>query len=51
MERIEEQEVAAVIAGRVRTPGDNGAVTVSGRCGRCGYLLGSPGHEIACGSD
>ena len=50
-ERIEEQAVAAQLAGRVRDPGDGGAVTLSGRCGRCGYLLGSPGHEIACGTD
>jgi hypothetical protein len=49
--RIEEQEIAAQLAGRVRGPGDDGAVTLSGRCGRCGYLLGSPGHEIACGTD
>ena len=21
-----------------------------GRCGRCGYLLGSPGHEVTCGT-
>ena len=50
-ERIEEQEMAAQLAGRVRNPGDDGAVTLSGRCGRCGYLLGSPGHEVACGTD
>ena len=50
-ERIEEQEVTAQLAGLVRGPGDGGAVTLSGRCGACGYLLGSPGHEIACGTD
>ena len=49
-ERIEEQAVAAQLAGRVRTPGDDGTVTLSGRCGDCGYLLGSPGHEISCGN-
>jgi hypothetical protein len=49
--RIEEREVAAQLAGRVRSPGDDGAVTLSGRCGTCGYVLGSPGHEVACGTD
>ena len=50
-ERIEEQAVTAQLAGLVRDPGDGGAVTLSGRCGACGYLLGSPGHEIACSTD
>jgi hypothetical protein len=49
-ERIEKQEVPAQLAGRVRRPGDDGAVTLSGRCGRCGYLLGSPGHQVTCGT-
>lgn len=48
--QIEEQAVAAQLAGLVRAAGDDGTVTLSGRCGDCGYLLGSPGHEISCGS-
>ena len=32
-ERTEEKAVTAQIAGRVRKPGDDGAVTLSGRCG------------------
>jgi len=46
----EEQEVAAQLAGRIRPDGDDGSVTLSGRCGDCGYLLGSPGHETTCGT-
>ena len=26
-----------------------GAVELSGRCGDCGYLLTSAGHEVTCG--
>ena len=48
-ERIEEQHAAAQIAGLRRDAGDDGAVTLSGRCGDCGYLLESPGHRTSCG--
>ena len=43
-----KQKVPAQLAGLVREPGDDGTVRLSGRCGDCGYLLGSPGHQIAC---
>jgi hypothetical protein len=49
-ERIEEQKAAAQLAGRTRKPGDDGTVVLSGRCGTCGYLLGSPGHQVTCRS-
>jgi hypothetical protein len=40
--------LAAQLAGLVREP-DAGKVVLSGRCGDCGYLLESAGHEITCG--
>ena len=47
-ERIEDQHAAAQIAGRVRDGGDDGSVTLTGRCGACGYMLESPGHALSC---
>jgi hypothetical protein len=45
--RIEDPAVAALLAGLLREPGDRGVV-LSGRCGTCGYLLGSSGHQVSC---
>lgn len=47
-ERSGNHEADGLLAGLVRKPGDTGAVRLSGRCGDCGYLLGSPGHQVAC---
>jgi hypothetical protein len=30
-------------------PRGNRGVVLSGRCGECGYLIGSPGHKVTCG--
>lgn len=45
------QDAPPVLAGRMRAPRDAGdkKTTLSGRCGRCGYLIGSPGHQNSCG--
>ena len=48
-----EPEAAAsagteVLSGLLKPPGGR-EVVLSGRCGTCGYLLTSPGHETACG--
>ena len=48
-ERIEDRATAATLSGVLRDPSDCGQVVRSGRCGDCGYLLSSPGHEISCG--
>jgi hypothetical protein len=47
-ERIEDRQLAAQLAGLLREAGTAGVV-LSGRCGECGYLLTSAGHEISCG--
>lgn len=47
--RIEDPAAAALVAGLLREPGDRGVV-LSGRCGTCGYLLGSSGHQVSCGT-
>ena len=39
-----------LLAGLERDAGDDGTVTVSGRCGTCGYVLGSPGCQVTCGT-
>ena len=44
-----EDPAAALLAGLLREPGDRGVV-LSGRCGTCGYLLGSSGHQVSCGT-
>ena len=49
-QRIGEPWVDAQLGGLVRKPGDTGAVTLSGRCPDCGYLLGSENHQTACGT-
>lgn len=46
-----DRETAAIekqLAGLIRDRGDDGAVTVSGRCPDCGYLLTAAGHQMAC---
>ena len=43
----EEQRDAAVLAGLLRAPGTS-EVVLSGRCGECGYMTDSSGHEISC---
>jgi hypothetical protein len=46
----QDPQAAALLAGRVRDPerpGEHG-ITLTGRCGTCGYLLTSPGHELTC---
>ena len=47
-ERPEDPQVTVMLAGVRRDPGDDGAVTRSGRCPDCGYLYDSPGHKISC---
>ena len=49
-ERIEDVTTAAQLAGLLRAPSQSTSeVTLSGRCGTCGYLLDSAGHKISCG--
>jgi hypothetical protein len=48
-ERIEDPATAAQLAGLLKDTGIEGVV-LSGRCGDCGYLLTSSGHEVSCGS-
>ena len=49
-----DRETAELLAGVVRADASAGSgVTLSGRCGACGYPLDGPpgvGHDIACGS-
>jgi hypothetical protein len=47
--RIEDPAAVALLAGLLREPGDRGVV-LSGRCGTCGYLLSSSGHQVSCGT-
>lgn len=37
-----------VLSGVTRKDAGHG-VTLSGRCGTCGYLLTAPGHRATCG--
>jgi hypothetical protein len=48
-EKAGDAALAALLAGLLRDPGDQGVV-LSGRCGTCGYLIASPNHEMTCGS-
>ena len=47
-ERIEDMATVATLAGLLRAPGGTSEVVLSGRCGGCGYMLGSEGHKISC---
>jgi hypothetical protein len=45
-----EPDVTAdgTLKGLLKPRGSRGVV-LSGRCGECGYLIGSPGHKVTCG--
>ena len=46
--RMGDLPVTAMLDG-VTGDCDTSAVVLSGRCGACGYLRASAGHEITCG--